>query len=56
MENENIPPISYGILYGSQGEGFLTPTWLMIDMKMFVRNYKEFIRIYNDLLMIHYPE
>jgi len=56
MKNENILPISCGILYGSQGEGFPTLTWLMIDIKMFVRNHKEFIRIHNNLLIIHYPE
>jgi len=56
MENENILLISCGILCGSQGEGFPTPTWLMIDMKMFVRNHKGFIRIHNDFLIIHYTE
>jgi len=53
MENENILPIFCKTLYGSQGEGFPTPIWLTIDIKMLVRNHEGFIRVYNIFLIIH---
>ena len=55
MENKNILPIFYEIFYGSQEEGFLTPTWLMIGMKMLVRNHEKPIRIYNIFLIVLLP-
>ena len=54
MENKNILPIFCKILYGSQGGGFLTPTWLVIGIKMLVRNHEGSIRIYNIFLIIYY--
>ena len=45
MENENILSIFCRTLYSSQGGDFLTSTWLMIGMKILVRNYEESIRI-----------
>ena len=55
MENKNILPIFYEIFYGSQEEGFLIPTWLMIGMKMLVRNHERPIRIYNIFLIVLLP-
>jgi len=54
MENENILSTSYGILYRSQGKGFLIATWLVIDMKILIRNYKRSIRIHDIFLIIYY--
>ena len=52
MENKNILPISYEIFYDSQEGGFLISTWLMIGMKMLVRNHERSIRIYNIFLIV----
>ena len=53
MENENILSISYGIIYSSQEKGFLIAIWLMIDIKILIRNHKRFIRIHNIFLIIY---
>ena len=55
MENKNILLIFCGILYGSQGRDFTIPTWLVIGMKILVRNHKRSIRIHNDFPIIYYP-
>jgi len=56
MENENILLISYGILHGSQGGGFLTLIWLVIGMRMLARNYEGSIKIHDVFLITHYLE
>ena len=52
MENKNILLIFSRILYSSQERGFLTLTWLIIGMKMLVRNHKGSIRIHDVFLII----
>jgi len=53
MENENILPISCRTLYDSQERGSSTPIWLVICIKMLVRNYKKSIRIHDISLIIY---
>jgi len=53
VEDENILLISYGIINSSQEKGFLIATWLVIDMKILVRNHKRFIRIHDIFLIIY---
>jgi len=56
MENKNILLISYGILYGNQGRGFLTLPWLVIGMRMLARNYEKSIKMHDVFLINHYLE
>ena len=54
MENKNILLIFRGIFYGSQERDFPIPTWLVIGMKILIKNYKRSIRIHDDFLIIYY--
>ena len=55
-KEQNILSIYCEILYSGQERGFPTLIWYIIYMKILIMNYKRFIRICNNFVIIYYPE